>query len=331
MAINIRFDYYHLRADKSRMRRTDGQYFFGQISMIKMCEKLEFFFNANPKKFEDNTVLLKKFKRGKKWIKWVSLEKHATYYKLLFTFNDCEVDPRIVENLKNNVLAQVVPDEHGVRSLLHIVIKTDVTDKNEANLCVQSVAGMHQNYLQAIFIELLNLTQDPDYWVVNDPMTESDIQCKPHIEIASVTTSSIIEAVNKGFLREIEFVEKAEVSESFDEHNVLGKKVKNLSFTIEDKTSFMGKISSLSFGKFINNLLEKNKDDFEAKPKIYLMLKNNHNNGETKYEYLDDVMSGLTKRVYLNWEDRDIETIKKLESTSPKAIGQCYDIMLSNF
>lgn len=228
-------------------------------------------------------------------------------------------------------MAQVVPEEHGVRSLLHIVVRTDVTNKNDANLCVQSVSGMHQNYLQAIFIELLKLTQDPSYWVVNDPMTELEIPCKPHIEISSVTTSSIIEAVNKGLLREIEFVEKAEVSETFDEYNVLGKKVKNLAFTIDDKTSFMRKITPTGFGKYVGELLEKNKKDFESIPKIYLMLKNKHNNGETKYEYLDDVTSGLTKRVYLNWEDRDIETIKKLESTSPKAITQCYDVMLSDF
>lgn len=331
MAVNIRFDYFNLRADKSRIRRTDGQFFFGQISMAKMCEKLDLYFRSNPQKFKDNSVVLKKYKHNKKWIKWVSIEKGTNFYKLLFTFNDREADPRIVENLQNSVLAQVIPEEHGVRTLLHIIVKTDVTDKNKANLCVQSVQGMHLNYLKSIFIELLTLTQEQAYWIVNDPMTESNIQCKPYIEISAVTTSSIIEAVNKGLLKEIEFVEKAEVSENFDEHNVLGKKVKNLSFTIDDKTAFMGKVSSTGFTKFVSELLKKNKKDFDSTPKIYLMLKNPHNKGETKYEYLDDVTSGLTKRIYLNWEDRDIETIKRLESTNPKAIDQCYDMMISGF
>ncbi|MDH1800490.1 hypothetical protein [Acinetobacter johnsonii] len=51
MAVNIRFDYFNLRADKSRIRRTDGQFFFGQISMAKMCEKLDLYFHVMGRQF----------------------------------------------------------------------------------------------------------------------------------------------------------------------------------------------------------------------------------------------------------------------------------------
>lgn len=331
MAINIRFDYFHLRADKARLRRTDGQYYFGQIFTKDFCESLDSYFKTNKAKFDKNEVLLKKFKLGKKWIKWISIEKKGNFYKLLFTFNDCEVDPRIVENLKNNVLAQVVPEEHGVRTLLHIIINTDISSENEANLCVQSIAGMNQNYLKAIFAELLNLTQEPEYWIAQDPISNEDIKCKPLIEISSVTTSSIIEAVNKGLLSEVEFVEKVSVDQTFDENNVLGKKIKNVSFTIDDKTSFLGRINAKGFQNFISNLFSKNKEDFEGAATTYLTIKNQHNKGETRYEYLEDVTSGLTKRVYLNWEDRDIDTIHCLESTEIKSITQCFERMLSGF
>jgi len=331
MAVNIRFDYFNLRADKERFRRTDGQHYFGKISMEKFCNKLCDYFNSHSDDFKKNEVLIKKFKNGKKWIKWISIEKHSDFYKLLFTFNDCEVDPRIVESLQNSVLAQVVPEEHGVRSLLHIIIKTDVHSEHEANFCVQSIMGLHQNYIKGILVELFKLAFEPEFWIVKDPVEEKEINCKPYIEISAVTTSSIIEAVNKGLLREIEFFEREEVSKSFDENNVLGKKTKNISFTIDDKTSFMSKLNPNQLRGFIGDLYKKNKDDFEGAPKVFLMLKNSHNKGETRYEYSDDVTSGLTKRVYLNWEDRDINTIKSLESTKITAIPQCYDIMLEGF
>ena len=331
MAVNIRFDYFNLKIDKQRAKRIDGQHYFGQITTHDLCEKLSDYFNSNSNSFKENKVLLKKFKHGKKWVKWVSIEKHSNFFKLLFAFNDCEVDPRIVESLGNSVLAQVVPEEHGVRSLLHVVIKTDTVSENEANLCIQSVMGMHRNYLSGMLIELCNLVYSADFWIAKDPVLETDIQCKPCVEIASVTTSSIIEAVNKGLLREIEFLERDEVDRQFDENDVIGKRTKNVSFTINDKTSFMSKLKPSNFKGFVNNLFEKSKADFEGIPKVYLILKNSHNNGEAKYQYLDDVTSGLAKRVYLNWEDRDIQTIKSLESTKIQSIPQCYDTMLSGF
>lgn len=331
MAVNIRFDYFNLKIDKQRIRRIDGQNYFGKISMQDFCDKLTSYFNANTTDFKKNSVLLKKFKNDKKWIKWVSIEKQENYFKLLFAFNDCEVDPRIVEDLGNSVLAQMVPDEHGVRTLLHIIIKTDVVSENEANICIQSINGMHRNYLSGMFIELCNLVFEVDFWLVKDPMTAADIKCKPAIEIGSVTTSSIIEAVNKGLLREVEFVEREEVDRKFDENDVIGKKVKNVSFTIEDKKSFMSRLNPKSLKGFLDDMLSKSKDDFEGIPQTFLILKNSHNNGDTRYEYLDDVTSGLAKRTYLNWEDRDIKTIKALESTTIESIPQCYETMIAGF
>ena len=61
------------------------------------------------------------------------------------------------------------------------------------------------------------------------------------------------------------------------------------------------------------------------------MIKNLHNDSETKYEFIDDVTLGLTKRAYLNWADRDINTINGLESEQPKSIRQCFAIMQANF
>ncbi|WP_336955027.1 hypothetical protein [Acinetobacter johnsonii] len=332
MAVNIRFDYYHLRADKSRVRRKeDAQYFFGEISTLDFCQKLESYFNINKSEFGTNGKIIKDFNSGKKWIKWISIEKIKEGYKLLFTFNDLEVDPRILENAKNNVLTQKIPKAHGLRTLLHIVIKTKPVSKTEANLCVQLVSGMSQKFIPALMTELFSLTYDPEFWVATDPMTQEEIKCKPLVGVTSVTTSSILEAVNRGLLQSIVLVEQTKVTHTFDQNSVLKDQTKSLGITVEDNHSFLSKLTPDSLKGWLNKTKSNYKNEFKADPKTYLMIRNLHNNSETKYEYVDDVTLGLTKRAYLNWADRDINTINGLESEQPKPIVQCFAIMQANF
>lgn len=332
MAVNIRFDYYHLRADKARLRRKDdSQYFFGEITTLDFCQKLEKYFTSNKKTFGTNGKLIRDFNSGKKWIKWISIEKIKEDYRLLFTFNDLEVDPRILENTKNNVLTQKIPKEHGLRTLLHIVIKTKSTSKTEANLCVQLVSGMSQKFISALFTELFMLTYESDFWISTDPMTQEKINCKPLVEITSVTTSSLLEAVNKGLLQSIILVEQTKVTNSFDQHSVLKDQTKSLGITVEDNHSFLSKLTPDSLKGWLNTTKKNYRNEFKSEPRTYLMIRNLHNTSETKYEYVDDVTLGLTKRAYLNWADRDINTINGLESEQPKPIVQCFAIMQSNF
>jgi hypothetical protein len=332
MAVNIRFDYYHLRADKTRVRRKeDTQFFFGQISTLDFCQKLESYFSANKATFGTNGKIIKEFNTGKKWIKWISIDKIKDGYKLLFTFNDLEVDPRILENAKNNVLTQKIPKEHGLRTLLHMVIKTKPVSKTEANLCIQLVSGMSQKFIPALLTELFTLTYDSNFWVAADPMTQEEIKCKPLVDVTSVTTSSIIEAVNRGLLQSIILVEQTKVTHSFDQNSVLKDQTKSLGITVEDNHSFLSKLKPDSLKGWLEKTKSNYKNEFKAEPKTYLMIKNLHNNSETKYEYVDDVTLGLTKRAYLNWADRDINTINGLESEQPKPIVQCFAIMQSSF
>ncbi|MFV5390868.1 hypothetical protein VXO80_04425 [Acinetobacter towneri] len=332
MAVNIRFDYYHLRADKARVRRKeDAQYFFGEISTLDFCKKLESYFNSNKIKFGTNGKVIKEFNSGKKWIKWVSIDKIKDGYKLLFTFNDLEVDPRILENAKDNVLTQKIPKEHGLRTLLHVIILTKPVSKTEANLCVQLVPGMNQRFIPALITELFFLTYDSKFWVATDPMTQDEIKCKPQVAVTSVTTSSIIEAVKQGLLQSIVLVEQTKVTQSFDQNSVLKDQTKSLGITIGDNHSFLSKLTPDTLKAWLDKTKKNYKGEFKAEPKTFLMIKNSHNNGETKYEYVDDVTLGLTKRAYLNWEDRDINTINGLESEEPKPIVQCFAIMQANF
>lgn len=332
MAVNIRFDYYHLRADKTRVRRKeDAQFYFGKIPILDFCQKLETYFNSNKSLFGTNGKIIKDFNSGKKWIKWVSIDKIKDGYKLLFTFNDLEVDPRILENTKNNVLTQKIPKEHGLRTLLHMVIKTNPVSETEANLCVQLVSGMSQKFIPALISELFSITYDPQYWIEADPMTQDEIKCKPLVEVKSVTTSSIIEAVNRGLLQSIVLVEQSKVTQSFDQNSVLKEQTKSLGITIEDNHSFLSKLTPDSLKGWLQKTKSNYKSEFKAEPKTFLMIRNLHNNSETKYEYVDDVTLGLTKRAYLNWADRDINTINGLESKEPKPIVQCFAIMQANF
>ncbi|WP_312087531.1 hypothetical protein [Acinetobacter variabilis] len=332
MAINIRFDYSHFRADRTRVRRKeDAQYFFGEIPTLDFCQKLESYYNLNRSAFGTNGKIIKEFNSGKKWIKWVSIDKIKEGYKLLFTFNDLEVDPRILENTKNNVLTQKIPKEHGLRTLLHVIIKTKPVSKTEANLCVQLVPGMSQKFIPALFAELFSLTYDSQFWIATDPMTQDEIKCKPQVNVTPVTTSSIIEAVNKGLLQSIVLVEQTKVTQSFDQHSVLKDQTKSLGITISNNSSFLSKLTPNTLKNWLENTKQNYKSEFKADPKTYLMIRNQHNKGETKYEYIDDVTLGLTKRAYLNWEDRDINTINGLESKEPKPITQCFAIMQDNF
>lgn len=133
MAVRIKFDYYHLKIDRKRARLSDqGQVFFGNISLSALCKELMGFQN-NPTEFTNNGKQVLSLKDGKKWIKWVNItyDEKKKFYKLLFTYNDIEVDPRILEDRSNNVLTQDIPDQHGQRTLLHIVFKPDSSQRSQ--------------------------------------------------------------------------------------------------------------------------------------------------------------------------------------------------------
>lgn len=250
---------------------------------------------------------------------------------MLFTFNDLEVDPRILESTTNSVLTQKIPKEHGLRTLLHVIINTKPAKKNEANICVQSVQGMNYKFLPSLLTELFLLITPPSFWLCKDPMSQEEVKCKPHIELSPVTTSSIIQAVNQGLLQSIILVEETKVTKAFDQNSVMKNKTKSLGITIDGQSSFWSKVSANALRGWIGATKDNFKDEFDADPTVYLMLKNQHNKGETKYEFVDDVTMGLTKRAFLNWEDRDIHTINGLVSEIPKPIVQCFAIMSANF
>lgn len=332
MSINIRFDYYHLKADKARQRKVkNGQNYFGKIDLDDFILKLKEYFDLHKDKFDKNGLLIKEFNNQNKWIKWVSIENNDNYCKLLFTFNDKQVDPRVLESREKDVLAQEIPDTHGLRTLLHIVIKKNVINRRYSNLCIQTVSGLSGNYTKSLFCELFSMIYDDSFWLEKDPVTEKNVKCKPEVEIDPVTTSSIIDAVNKGLLNSMQLVEQSEVDSGFDENNVLKDVTKTLGIKVDDKRSFFEKISPAAFKNWIDSIKSKSQNQFDGDPNVYLIIKSPQNKGEIKYPYTDDVTTGLIKRAYLNWEDRNTETTKALIKKDPTAINQCYDKMIDNF
>lgn len=334
MAVKIKFDYYHLKIDKRRARMSDqGQVFFGNIPLVELCKKLADYSKAHPNEFTGNGKQLVSLKGGKKWIKWVSTQydNKEKVYKLLLTYNDIEVDPRILEDKADNVLTQEIPDQHGQRTLLHIVVKPK-SQLNEANICIQNILGLNKDFLLKLLRELINLAYpDEKDWAAVDSMTNKDIKTKPEVELSSVTDNQIIDAVNKGLLRDIYFTERSESPSKFDMSKHLTEERMTLSIKVEKKDSFFKKAKEKDLFEWIKAVRKNKQSNFKGEPHTFLIMQDPQTKSEVKHEFLEDSITGFKKKSYLNWEDRETDTHNLLKSEDPEPIPQFFLTMTKNF
>lgn len=333
MAINFKFDYYHLKIDKKRSRRTDqGIQFFGNIGLDDFCKKLVTYSKNNISDFKGNGKHIVDFKDGKKWVKWVSVEFDTTnnVYKFLLTFNDIEVDPRVLEDQADNVVTQEIPDQHGQRTLLHIVIKPD-SQINDANISIQNITGLKKDYLLRIFrdLTLLAYPNNAD-WIEKDPMTQADIKCKPNIELNAVTSDEIIEAINDGLLRNIYFVERTQSTDKFDTANYLDEEKLALTIKPNKDVSFFKNAKMEDIFQWVKNVRRNKLDKFKNTPQTYLIIQDPQTKTEVKHEFLETSIMGFTKKSILRWEDREPKTHNLLKSESPMAIPQFFSTMIKS-
>lgn len=333
MAVRIKFDYYHLKIDRKRARLSDqGQVFFGNISLSALCKELMGFFQNNPTEFTNNGKQVLSLKDGKKWIKWVNItyDEKKKFYKLLFTYNDIEVDPRILEDRSNNVLTQDIPDQHGQRT--YYISFLNPTRHNEANVSIQYIQGLSKEYLLRLFIKLTELSySDLENWVAVDPMTNKDIKTKPVVELLPVTSSEIIDAVNNGFLRDIFFAQRSESPSKFDTVNHLKEEHKTLSIKVEKNDSFFKKAKEEDLFDWIKSVRKNRSSVFKDEPQTFLIVQDPQTKSDVKHEFLEDSITGFRKKAYLNWEDREVGTHDLLKSENPKSIPQFFSKMIENF
>lgn len=334
MAVKIKFDYYHLRIDKRRARTSDqGQVFFGNIALIELCKKLADYSKAHPAEFTGNGKQLVSLKGGKKWIKWVSTQydNKEKVYKLLLTYNDIEVDPRILEDKADNVLTQEIPDQHGQRTLLHVVIKPN-SQLNEANICIQNILGLNKDFLLRLLRELINLAYpDEKDWAAIDSMTNKHIKTRAEVELSSVTDNQIIDAVNKGLLRDIFFAERSESPNKFDMSKHLTEEKVTLSIKVERDDSFFKKAKEKDVFAWIKAVRKNKRSKFKGEPHTFLIIQDPQTKSEVKHEFLEDSITGFKKKAYLSWEDREADTHNLLKSENPEHIPQFFLTMTKNF
>src|SRR5699024_7144056 len=129
----------------------------------------------NTNEFKDHGKHILQYKEGKKWIRWVKIDhdKKNNIYKMLCTFNDTEVDPRLLANISDSVLTQEIPNEYGQRTLLHLVFKPDQIDPSQANVSIQVINGFTKNYIIRLITQLIKLIKsDEGFWKDKDPMTQ---------------------------------------------------------------------------------------------------------------------------------------------------------------
>ena len=333
MAVKIKFDYYHLKIDKKRARMSDqGQNFFGNIPLDDLFKKLANYSTSHSHEFSGNGKQIVSLKSGKKWFKWVSVEYDSKekVYKLLLTYNDVEVDPRILEDGEDNVLTQEIPDQHGQRTLLHIVVKPN-SKLNEANICIQNILGLNKDFLLRLFKELIILAYpDQDDWVEVDSMTNKDIKTKPEIELLSVTDNQIIDAINEGLLRDVFFTERSDSPSKFDMSHYLTEEKMNLSIKVEKEDPFFKKAKEKDLFEWIKSVRKSKKSRFKGEPQTFLIVQDPQTKSDVKHEFLEDSITGFKKKAYLNWEDREVDTHKLLKSEDPKPIPQFFLTMIKN-
>lgn len=323
MATNIRFDYYQLTVDKKRKRETQqGNQFFGRIPLSDIVQLIMNY--ANTHHLGEHGLHLLSYAHGKKWIKWVNAELEDNKLKLLFTFNDKQVDPRFLTNSDDNILAQPIPnEEYGQRNLLHIVI-----NPNHSNICVQNIIGFTKEYLQRLFIKLIDLVSDDDIWIVNDPVNpDEEITCKPFVEISNLTTDTVLQTIQNGGLRGLVITQNDYELSGFDRENYLTQQKTQITIRAQSD-SFINIARDRLIGWARQVTAEKTNLD---NPTISLLVKDPQTGSEVQHEILNNIVEGFSKKVFLNWDDRTEDTTRDVASKIPKPIAQFYATMINGF
>lgn len=261
----------------------------------------------------------------KKWIKWVNadFDKNKDKLKLLFSFNDKEVDPRLLTDNQDNVLAQPIPNEnYGQRTLLHIVISP-----KHGKICVQNISGFGKERLQKLIIKLLELVANDNIWTATDAVTEKDVLCKPCVEINFATNDTVLSIVNNGGLRGLVITERTIANSKFDKDNHLTQQ--NTEITIRaNPESFIKNTKKTLIGWA--NKVAKQKSN-ASNPSISLLIKDPQTQSEVKHEILNGVIDGFSHKCFLNWKDRDEATHSGIGNKIPTPIAQFYAKMIENF
>lgn len=334
MTVNIKFNYYNLSIDKKRARSTEqGPQFFGKIKVDDFCQWLADYQKHNISEFDKHGKHVIQYKDGKKWIRWVSLEhdKKKGVYKMLCTFNDTEVDPRLLSDTSDSVLTQEIPDEYGQRTLLHIVFKLKQDHPSKANISIQAVTGFSKEYIIRLITKLIKLTKDDNsFWKDSDPMTQKDVAIVPHVEMSQVTDENIISAINDGFLRGVVLKERNSDKEKFDVKNHITEKDLRLTIKVSQNDSFFQKAKEQDIFSWIKRVAKGKSEGFED-PTSYLLMKDPQSSSEVLHEFHNDTITGFAKKSYLKWEDREPDTHDKIKQENPTPIIQFYDKMINNF
>lgn len=334
MTVNIKFNYYNLRIDKKRARSTEqGPQFFGKIKVDDFCQWLADYQQSNTNEFEKHGKHVIQYKDGKKWVRWVSLEHDEKngVYKMLCTFNDKEVDPRLLSDASDSVLTQEIPNEYGQRTLLHLVFKLDQNNPSKANVSIQAVSGFNKDYIVRLVTRLIRLTKDDSsFWTASDPMSQKDVTVVPHIEMNQVTDDTIITAINDGFLRGLVLKERNSDKAKFDTKNHLTEKDLRLTIKVSKNDSFFQKAKEQDIFSWIKRVVKKENEGFED-PTSYLLMKDPQSSSEVLHEFHNDTITGFAKKTYLKWEDREPATHDKIKQENPVPIIQFYAKMIESF
>ncbi|UZA04101.1 hypothetical protein [Moraxella bovis] len=324
MAINIRFDYFNIKLSKERKRKSkQGQQYFGDINLSDFCTWLHDYCTQNP--LGEHGTEIFSYNYHKKWIKWVGadFDKDKDKMKLLFSFNDKEVDPRLLADSQDNVLAQPIPDEsYGQRTLLHIVISPQ-----HGKICVQNITGFGKEKLQKLIIKLLELVAHNDIWTATDPVTEKDVLCRPCVEINFATTDTVLSIVKNGGLRGLVITERKPANSQFDKANHLTQQNTEITIRAEPK-NFVKKTKKTLIDWANKVTKEKSNAD---NPQISLLIKDPQTQSEVKHEILNNVIDGFSHKCFLNWKDRDEATHSGIGNKTPTPIAQFYAKMIENF
>ncbi|SUD90385.1 ZinT/AdcA family metal-binding protein [Psychrobacter phenylpyruvicus] len=334
MAVDIKFNYYNLRIDKKRARASEqGQQFFGNITVDDFCQWLEKYQQSNTNEFKDHGKHILQYKEGKKWIRWVKIDhdKKNNIYKMLCTFNDTEVDPRLLANISDSVLTQEIPNEYGQRTLLHLVFKPDQIDPSQANVSIQVINGFTKNYIIRLITQLIKLIKsDEGFWKDKDPMTQKEIATTPYVEVSHVTDDNIISAINNGYLRGLVFRERTADQDKFDVANHLTEEDLRLTIKVSKNDSFFQRAKKDDIFAWIKRVGKEKANNFEN-PATYLLIKDPQSSSEVQHEFYNDIITGFSKKAYLNWVDREPDTHEKIKKEHPTPIAQFYAKMIENF
>lgn len=323
MAVNIRFDYYTLAVYKKRKREPKDltKQYFGKIILNDLGQWLYSYSQNN--NLGDHGEFIISYRNHKKWIKWVAAEYQDDYLKLLLTYNDKEIDARMLANQQDGVLVQAIPgEEYGQRTLLHIVIDTK-SDK----ISVQKIEGFTKGYLIRLIKALLSLTTADDVWKEKDPVTTEEIDCMPNIELDNVVSDEVMKTIKDGGLRGIVFLEREEVNSKFDFEHHLTTASTEIVIRTEGK-SFIQYTMRKLFDWI--KVVQKEKSRLDN-PRVSLLIKDPQTGSEVKHEVLNGVIDGFAQKTFLGWDERKPETTQELSSEKPVPIKQFYDKMIENF